>query len=74
LAFEVGAATQGAICSEPAHLSTESLIGGPPEDIGPVQGYPSSASCMGLALSGGECDKVHIFWNTVSRRFGWWRR
>jgi hypothetical protein len=74
LTFAVGAGQQQAICAEPARLAWESLADGPPEDIGPIPGYPTSTSCKGLELSGGECDFVHVFWNLDTRRFDWWRR
>ena len=74
LTFAVSAGPQQAICAEPAHLAWESLADGPPEDIGPIPGYPTSNSCKGLELSGGECDSVHVFWNSNTRRFDSWRR
>jgi len=70
LTFAVGAGQQQAICGEPARLAWESLADGPPDGIGPIPGYPTSTSCKGLELSGGECDSVHVFWNLNTRRFG----
>jgi hypothetical protein len=74
LTFAVGARQHQAICAEPARLALESLADGLQDDVGPIPGYPKSTSCKGLELSGGECDSVHVFWNTSSHRFEWWRR
>lgn len=74
LEFAISASIQDAICSEPARLESEDLAGGPPDDLGPIPGYPTGTGCKGLVLSGGECDSVHVFWNTETKRFDWWRR
>jgi hypothetical protein len=74
LTFAVAAGSQQAICAEPVRLAWESLADGPPEDVAPIPGYPTSTSCKGLELSGGECDAVHVFWNLNTRRFDWWSR
>jgi hypothetical protein len=74
LTFAVNASMQRSICAEPAHLTIERLTGRPPGDVGPIRGYPLSRRCAGLMLSGGECDNVHLYWNTENHRFEWWRR
>ncbi len=44
--------------------------GGP----GPLEGFRRSKSCVGLNLSDGDTDSMHMYWNHVAGRLDLWRR
>ena len=75
LSFGLGNPTrQDALCGVTANLKPEemqddlsSILGENPE------GYEPSRECIGLNISGGECDSIHLFWNHVSEEMNWWR-
>ena len=35
-------------------------------------GLQASKTCKGLAVSDGEVDSLHIYWNVRAKRFEWW--
>jgi hypothetical protein len=67
--FQVSAGYQDAICEEPAALELESLD----YDFDPAEGFRRSRVCKGLVLSGGECDRIHLFRDHDAKRLKWWR-
>lgn len=65
---------QDVLCGMTATLKQEemqddlsSILGENPE------GYKPSGACIGLNISGGDCDSIHIFWNHVTDELNWWR-
>ena len=75
LSFGVGdPMRQDALCGMSAHLNSEQMT----EDLSVIleqnpEGYRPSSACIGLNISGGECDSIHIFWNHVTNELNWWR-
>lgn len=64
---------QSSLCGNKASLSAEKL-----SDLSDIfgenpKGYETSETCIGLRLSGGECDSMHIFWNHETDQLNWWR-
>jgi hypothetical protein len=72
LDFAISSGIQDAICSEPATLSIEDLDY-PIEEVGPLEGVRSSTNAVGLRLSGGQCDSIHLYWNHDRNQLSWWR-
>jgi len=58
---------KGSLNSETLEKDLSMMLGKNPE------GYKPSSSCIGLRLSGGECDSFHIFWNHKTNQLNWWR-
>jgi hypothetical protein len=73
LSFAIGSGIQDAVCTDKAALVFESLDYDPKEAVGEIDGFRRSTVCKGLNLGDGECDSIHIFWNTSSHRLDWWR-
>ena len=58
-----------------AQLKVEGLDFDPKEDLGYVlEGFKRSRRCKGLNLSDGQIDSLHLYWDTVHRRFEGWSR
>jgi hypothetical protein len=72
LDFAISLGIQEAICSEPATLSVEELDY-PIEEVGPLEGLRSETDAVGLRLSGGPCDSIHLYWNHDRHQLSWWR-
>jgi hypothetical protein len=74
--FAISSSSQTAICALPARLITESADFDPIKDADGLElkGIVRSKKCKGLALSGGDCDDIHLYWNHQSRHLGWWRQ
>lgn len=70
LKFGIGS-DQDSICALPAKLVTEKLICATEGDVLP--GCKVGAGAKGLALSGGECDSIHMYWNHKAKHMEWWR-
>ncbi len=75
LAFEIGTTAQAGICGEPASIASEALPL-PTSADAPAEAAPGATHprCRGIRLSGGECDSIHLFWNSKTKRLDWWRR
>lgn len=73
LSFAIDPGMQKAVCSDNAALAFESLDYDPKDAVGEIDGFQRSAVCKGLNLGDGDCDSIHLFWNTSSRQLGWWR-
>ena len=73
LSFGVGGAAQDAVCSDKAALVVESLDYDPKDAVGKVAGFKRSTGCKGLNLGDGECDRIHMFWNSNTHHLDWWR-
>ena len=37
------------------------------------QGYEICDDCIEIVVGGGECDPLHFYWNTITKRLAWWR-
>lgn len=37
------------------------------------QGYEMCSDCVEIVISGGECDTLQFYWNTVTDKLAWWR-
>lgn len=74
LTFAIDPGLQKAICGLPAVLEPEPLIY-TPQDVGmdTIADYLPSKKAMGLRLSGGDCDKVHLYWSESRKTMLWWR-
>ena len=65
---------QDHLCGNKGTLNSETLEKDLSEMIGEnPEGYKPSNYCIGLQLSGGECDSFHIFWNHKTKELNWWR-
>ena len=73
LSFAVGSGIQEAVCSDKAVLTFESLDYDPGEAVGEVAGFQRSVTCKGLNLGDGDCDSIHMFWNTSTHHLDDWR-
>jgi hypothetical protein len=75
LDFPVNAGSQDGICALPASLAVEKTDYAPGSESTPdLPGFKPSHDLRGLALKGGECDDVHLYWNHDAHRLDWWRR
>ena len=66
-------AIEQAVCSDKAVLTFESMDYDPGEAVGEVAGFQRSVTCKGLDLGDGECDSIHMFWNTATHHLDDWR-
>ena len=73
LSFAVGSGIQQAVCSGNAVLTFESLDYDPGEAVGEIVGFHRSVVCKGLNLGDGDCDSIHMFWNTSTHHLDDWR-
>ena len=73
LSFAIGSGIQEAVCSDKAALAFESLDYDPKDAVGEIDGFQRSTVCRGLNLGDGDCDSIHMFWNTSSHHLDWWR-
>ncbi len=65
---------QDGLCGVQAYLNPEEMENDLSEILGQnPEGYRPSGACLGLNISGGECDSIHIFWNHVTNEMNWWR-
>jgi len=37
------------------------------------RGYEICPECVEIVVSGGECDALHFYWDTVKNELSWWR-
>lgn len=74
LNFEIARDRQAAICAWPVQLVAEPLNYDPDPGVGVLPGYQKSNQAIGLRISDGECDDIHIYWNHDARRVDWWRQ
>lgn len=37
------------------------------------QGYEVCEDCIGFVVSGGDCDSIYFYWDSVANALGWWR-
>jgi hypothetical protein len=68
---------QNALPTGDVTLATESIDYDPvneEEGPGELEGFRRSSSCIGLNLSDGETDSMHMYWNHQAHRLNWWRR
>lgn len=72
LAFGIGASMQAAICEAPAKLQVDLQFCNPMDDALP--GCRPSKLANSLSLSGGDCDSIHLYWNSDAKRMEWWRQ
>jgi hypothetical protein len=74
--FRVDPGSQNAICSLPATLSTSVLFCRPDGADGeqPLPGCTEVPGKVGLDISDGNCDAVHLYWNQDANQMVWWRR
>ena len=73
LSFAIDSGIQQAVCSDKAVLIFESLDYDPGEAVGEVPGFQRSVTCKGLDLGDGDCDSIHMFWNTATQHLDDWR-
>lgn len=71
LAFGIGASIQAAICEAPAKLQVDEQFCSPMDEALP--GCRPSKIANSLNLSGGDCDSIHLYWNSDTSRMEWWR-
>ena len=74
LTFAIDPGLQKAICGLPAVLEPEPLTY-TPQDVGmdTIADYLPNKRAVGLRLSGGDCDKVHLYWSESRKAMLWWR-
>jgi hypothetical protein len=68
---------QGALPTPEVRLAPEDIDYDPASDEdgpGPLEGFRRSATCIGLNLSDGETDSMHMYWNHERGLLDWWRR
>lgn len=73
LVFAVDDQAHAAVCDDDVTLTAELLDYDPGQVQGGLEGFKLCGTCKGLKLDDGECDPIHLYWNTVQRRLGWWR-
>ncbi len=71
--FAIDPGVQKGICALPAKLEVEALKNSPPEPSGALEGMSPEADVKGLRLSGGDCDRVHLYWSPALKKLMWWR-
>ena len=72
LRFGIDPAAQAAICGLPAELSVAPATCDTEE--GALEGCKDLPGVVGLTLSGGDCDAIHLFWDHNAGQMSWWRR
>ncbi|WP_271007714.1 hypothetical protein [Paucibacter sp. B51] len=71
LEFGIGSELQAAICDRPARLQVEAQFCHPMDEALP--GCKPSKHANSIILSGGDCDPIHLYWNSDTRTMDWWR-
>jgi hypothetical protein len=79
--FPINAGQQDGVCAGQTTLEVEDLVRDPDDDFTIELGLQELARIMvslpaqtrGLALTGADCDKIHIYWDPSADAFGWWR-
>lgn len=71
LRFGIGQ-SQDAICATPAALEVEKVYCSG-DGAGELPGCRESDRPSGLALSGGDCDAIHLYWDHEHNQMAWWR-
>jgi hypothetical protein len=72
----VAPAAQDALPTTKVSLRVESIDYDPAKNDGGelrLEGFQQSKSCIGLNLSDGNTDSMHMYWNHVAKRLDWWR-
>ena len=71
LVFGIGSELQAAICEPPAKLQVDEQFCSPMDEALP--GCKPTKHANSLNLSGGDCDPIHLYWNSETRKMDWWR-
>jgi hypothetical protein len=71
LEFGVGPSRQDAICQLPAELIAAPQICSPMDE--PLPGCKVITGAIGLTLSDGQCDSIHLYWDHAASHMAWWR-
>ena len=65
---------QDALCGVTPILKDEKLADDLSDALGQnPQGYKASPHCVGLNISDGDCDSIHVYWNHQTKMLNWWR-
>ena len=75
--IDVAPAVQNALPTSDVFLTTESIDYDPASEgdgPGELEGFQRSSTCIGLNLSDGETDSLHMYWNHKANQLDWWRR
>lgn len=75
--INIASEVQNALPTGNVSLTTESIDYDPVTDEGgpgALEGFRRSSTCIGLNLSDGETDSMHMYWNHLANRLDWWRR
>jgi len=71
--FAIDPGVQKGICALPAKLEAEALKDAQPEHHGALDLVSLKEDVKGLRLSGGDCDRVDLYWSPVLKKLMWWR-
>jgi hypothetical protein len=75
LDFAVDSGSQAAICSLPAELTVSPLTCTPDGPGDPaLPGCTEAPGKVGLDISDGSCDAIHLYWHQETKQLVWWRR
>lgn len=69
--FAIDPGKQLGVCSEPLQLDVQPHTC--ERDAGPLPGCRPNPRAQEIAIVGGDCDALHVFWNPSTHKLDWWR-
>ena len=69
--FAIDPSQQLGVCSEPLQLHVQPHTC--ERDAGPIPGCRANPRAQEIAIVGGDCDALHVFWNRSTQKLDWWR-